>query len=91
MEAMQALDFIVDDLALQPRNNGGRVTGTVTNKLLEEGGSVTLRFHFFNDQGMELTTEEVSVPVPAVDVVQQFQVSVETEQPVMGYSYEVVG
>ncbi len=90
METMQALEFIVDDLSLQPREGGGRVSGTVTNKLLEEGGSVTLRFHFFDEQGGELTTEDVSVPVPPVDVAQQFQVSVNTEGAVMGYSYEVV-
>ena len=90
METMQALEFIVDDLSLQPREGGGRVSGTVTNKLLEEGGSVTLRFHFFDQQGGELTTEDVSVPVPPVDVAQQFQVSVNTEGAVMGYSYEVV-
>ena len=87
---MQAMTFLVDDLQLQPRGDGGRVLGTVTNKLLDEGASVTLRFHFFDDQGTELGTKEVAVPVPPVDVAQRFQVTIDTERAVMGYSYEVV-
>ncbi len=90
LETMQAMTFLVDDLQLQPRGDGGRVLGTVTNKLLEEGASVTLLFHFYDTGGAELATKEVSVPVPPVDVAQRFQVVVETESAVMGYSYEVV-
>ena len=91
LEEMQAMTFLVDDLQLQPRGDGGRVLGTVTNKLLEEGASVTLRFHFYDDTGVELGTKDVAVPAPPVDVAQQFQVVIETEHAVMGYSYEVVG
>ena len=90
LDAMQGLTFLVDDLQLQPRGDGGRVLGTVTNKLLEEGASVTLRFHFYDDGGNELGTQDVSVPVPPVDVAQQFDVSINTEAAVMGYSYEVM-
>ncbi len=90
LEAMKALTFLVDDLQLQPRSKGARVMGTVTNKLLEEGASVTLRFHFYDDGGNELGTQDVSVPVPPVDAAQQFQVSIDTETTVMGYSYEVM-
>jgi len=90
LEAMQAMTFLVDDLQLQPRGDGGRVFGTVINKLLEEGASVTLRFHFFDDEGAELGTQDVAVPAPPVDVAQQFQLSIDTERAVMGYSYEVV-
>ena len=90
LDAMQALTFLVDDLQLQPRGYGGRVMGTVTNKLLEEGASVNLRFHFYDDGGNELGTQDVSVPVPPVDVAQQFEVSIDTETMVMGYSYEVM-
>ena len=90
LEVMKALTFLVDDLQLQPRSNGARVMGTVTNKLLEEGASVTLRFHFYDDGGNGLGTQDVSVPVPPVDGAQQFQVSIDTETAVMGYSYEVI-
>jgi len=91
LETMQAMTFVVDDLQLQPRGDGGRVFGTVTNKLLEEGVSVTLRFHFYDDTGDVLGTKDVAVPAPPVDVAQQFQVVIDTERAVMGYSYEVVG
>jgi len=87
---MQAMTFLVDDLQLQPRGDGGRVLGTVTNKLLEEGAAVSLRFHFYDDGGVELGTKDVSVPVPPVDVAQRFQVTIDTERAVMGYSYEVM-
>jgi hypothetical protein len=90
LEVMQEMTFLVDDLQLQPRGDGGRVLGTVTNKLLEEGSSLTLRFHFYDDGGAELGTQDVSVPAPPVDVAQQFQVSIDTDRAVMGYSYEVV-
>ena len=90
LTAMQEMTFLVDDLQLQPRGDGGLVLGTVTNKLLEEGASVSLRFHFYDDGGAELGTKDVSVPVPPVDVAQRFQVSIDTERAVMGYSYEVM-
>jgi tetratricopeptide (TPR) repeat protein len=90
LAVMQEMTFLVDDLQLQPRGDGGRVLGTVTNKLLEEGSSVTLRFHFYDDGGVELGTQDVSVPAPPVDVAQQFQLSIDTDRAVMGYSYEVV-
>ena len=87
---MQELPFIVDNLQLQPRSDGGRVLGIVANKLLEEGASVTLKFSFYDSQGNELTTQDVSVQLGAVDVAQQFQATVDTEVGVMGYSYEVI-
>ena len=88
--AMTALTFLVDNLQLQPTSRGARVTGSVTNKLLEEGASVTLRFHFYDDGGNELGTQDVSVLVPPVDGAQQFQGSFNAETDVMGYSYEVI-
>ena len=87
METVTGTDA-VDDLRV------GIVVSTyndfVTNKLLEEGSSVTLRFHFYDDGGVELGTQDVSVPAPPVDVAQQFQLSIDTDRAVMGYSYEVV-
>jgi tetratricopeptide (TPR) repeat protein len=87
---MQNLPFIVDNLQLQPRSDGGRVLGIVANKLLEEGASVILKFSFYDSQGDELTTQDVSVQLGDVDVAQQFQTSIDTEVRVMGYSYEVI-
>ena len=62
----------------------------MANKLLEEGASVTLRFSFYDSQGDEITTQDVSVQLGGVDVAQQFQVAVDTEVGVMRYSYEVI-
>ena len=87
---MQKLPFIVDNLQLQPRSDGGRVLGIVANKLLEEGASVILKFSFYDAQGDELATQDVSVQLGGVDVAQQFQTSIDTEVRVMGYSYEVI-
>ncbi|MCH7565922.1 MAG: tetratricopeptide repeat protein [Gemmatimonadetes bacterium] len=92
METMAELPFLVDNLRLTAiGTTDTRIDGLVVNKTLEEGVSVTLRFHFFDREGTDLGTKDVDVTTGAVDVAMAFQVQFSSDQPAGGYSYEVVG
>jgi tetratricopeptide (TPR) repeat protein len=87
---LQDLAFIVDNLELQPRSDGGRVVGVVVNNTLTVGESVTLRFTFYDGEGTPLGTADAEVPLSDPDVAMQFDVSFDAETIVLGYSYEVM-
>jgi tetratricopeptide (TPR) repeat protein len=87
---LQDLPFIVDNLQLQPRSDGGRVVGVVVNNTLTVGESVTLRFTFYDAEGTPLGTADAEVPLSDPDVAMQFDVSFDAETIVLGYSYEVM-
>ncbi len=87
---LQDLTFIVDNLELQPRPDGGRVVGVVVNNTLTAGESVTLRFTFYDGEGTPLGTADAEVPLSDPDVAMQFDVSFDAETTVLGYSYEVI-
>ena len=87
---MQELAFIVDNLQLQPREDGGRVFGVVVNKTMAPGASVTLRFTFYDDEGNALGTADAEVPVSDPEVAMEFDISYDADTMVLGYSYEVM-
>ena len=91
MEEMETLTFLVDNLRIVPMGDtGARVEGVVVNKTLEEGASVSLRFHFFDRTGAEVGTGDVEVVTGGVDVAMAFQLEHSSEAGVGGYSYEVI-
>ena len=87
---MQELEFIVDNLQLQPRQDGGRILGVVVNKTMEPGSSVTLRFTFYDGEGNSLGTADTDVPVSDPEVAMEFDLSYDADTMVLGYSYEVM-
>ena len=90
LNRMQELTFVVDNLQLQPRQDGGRILGIVVNKTMDPGASVTLRFTFYDGEGNALGTADQDVPVSDPEVAMQFDVSFDAETMVLGYSYEVM-
>lgn len=87
---MQDLDFIVDNLQLQPLQEGGRVSGLVVNKTLEPGSSVTLRFTFYDTEGNSLGTADQDVSLSDPEVAMEFTLAYDADTMVLGYGYEVV-
>ena len=90
-EEMATLEFEIDGTMLQPFGGGGGVVrGELVNHSLAEGGSVDIRVFFFGVDGLEIGTQDVSVPVPAAEMREVFEVEMDTDQDVVAYRYEVI-
>ena len=90
-EDMSNLEFEIDGTILQPFGGGGGVVnGELLNLSLPEGGSIDIRVFFFGPDGLEVGTQDVSVPVPAADMREVFRVELDTDQDVVAYRYEVI-
>ena len=88
LNIMQELPFVTDNLQLQPMSNGTSIAGIAINKTLPPGTSITLRFTFYDNDGNPLGTEDTEITLSDPEVAQQFQVSFEADQQVLGYGYE---
>ena len=87
---MDALEFTVNDLQLRRFGNGGaEVNGSVINKKLSQGDSVTLRFTFYATDGAPIGSVTQTVTVGGVDMAQVFNVQFDSAEQVGGYGYRV--
>jgi len=85
---VEALPFSMDDLQMSAGGGGGAtVTGTVTNKTLDEGTTVNLNFTFYDDSGASIGTTQQSVQVGAPGIGKTLQVDFNSDQHVGGYGY----
>jgi tetratricopeptide (TPR) repeat protein len=88
----QALGVETENIMLDALPNGGaRVTGSLKNNTAEEGGTVTLRFHFGGQSGTEIGTLDIRVQVPAAETSVEFGADFNSSETVTGYSYEKIG
>ena len=90
LDIMRELPFVTDNFQLQPMNAGASISGTVINKTLEPGTTITLRFTFYDNDGNPLGTEDTEVTISDPEVGHIFQLSFDAEMQVLGYSYEFV-
>jgi tetratricopeptide (TPR) repeat protein len=90
MNAIQGLEVSVDQLELQRFGDGGGVVGgSLVNKTLEAGASVTLVFTFYGTAGDSLGTASATVSLGEPDTAQFFEVEFDSTETVGGYSYEL--
>ena len=93
--AIQTVDGFavsVNDLQLSRFGNGGAsVTGSLINKTLDQGVSVSLRFTFYANDGTPIGRVTESVSTGMTDMAQVFQVQFDSAEQVGGYGYEIVG
>ena len=88
--ATEALDINVNDLQLQRFANGGaQITGSVVNKKLSQGASVTLRFTFYSNEGTPIGSVTETVSLGATDMAEVFRIEFDSAETVGGYGYEV--
>lgn len=88
--AVEALEVHVNDLQLQRFADGGAiVSGSVTNKKLDAGATVSLRFTFYTAAGDPIGTVTESVAVGGEDMAEVFQVQFDSAETVDGYGYEL--
>ena len=90
MGRAQELEVSVDQLQLQRfGGGGGLVSGSVINKTLEAGASVTLRVTFYDETGSAIGTVTSSVTVGEADMAEIFDAQFDSAESVGGYSYEL--
>jgi hypothetical protein len=88
--AVDQLEVQVMDLQLQRYSDGGAViSGSVVNKKMDEGTTVTIRFTFYSEDGSAMGTVTESVSVGAVDMSEIFQMQFDSPDQVAGYGYEI--
>jgi hypothetical protein len=68
-----------------------QITGKVTNLKGTAGTPVRLKFIILNRQGAELTTEEISVSLPATEESERFNARVKVPEGAAAWKYTVVG
>jgi tetratricopeptide (TPR) repeat protein len=81
---IEALKVLVADLQLNRTRDGVTATGSVLNKQLDPGASVTLNFTFYDTNGNQVTTASKTVTVGAVDAPVSFEVDA-TGDGIAGY------
>ena len=87
---MESLEVDVSNLSITKYPNGGaRLTGQVTNRLLEAGTQVTLTITFYSQEETPLGTLEQTVEVGEEEMAEVFAGEFDSAQAVGGYSYEV--
>ena len=90
MGTAQELEVSLDQLQMQRFGNGGaRVSGSVINKTLEEGSSVSVVFTFYGEGDAPLGTVSTDVTVGAADMAELLDVQFDSAEMVWGYSYEL--
>ena len=86
--AIEELVVQVGDLQITRFAEGGaRVSGSVGNKTLDQGTTVTFTFTFYAPSGDPMGTVTQQVTVGAADMKEVFQVEYSTAEQVGGYGY----
>ncbi len=90
LEEMEALPFGLQELTLQQVEGGFVLVGMVTNRTMDEGTPVRIRFNFTDVDGQTVESEEVEVPAPGADGAAEFQVDLPTDEVLFAFDYEVL-
>lgn len=92
IQTLDGLDVQVNDLQLRRFGNGGAsVSGSLINKKLSPGASVSIRFTFYANDGSPIGSVTETMSTGEVDMAEVFQVQFDSAEFVGGYGYEIVG
>ncbi len=90
IQTVDGLEVTVGDLTMRRFGNGGAaVSGSVTNKTLDQGANVTLRFTFYATDGTPMGSVTETVSVAGTDMAQMFQIQFDSADQVGGYGYDL--
>ena len=90
LDQLLDLQFEMEGLTLAAAPEGGSVSGYFINKAMDPGATIKLAFTYYDDIGEAIGTTDVEIEVPDLDGETTFNISFDTDIPVVGYSYEVV-
>ncbi len=91
LERMEATPIRLQGMQTQRGADRTVVRGQAIGNQAAEGSVVQLRFTFYGEDGTSIGTESVSINAPARDQTRDFEVVIQSTEPAVGYSYEVVG
>ena len=92
IETVDGLQVSVNDLQIVRLGDGGaRVQGSVVNKQLAQGASVTLEFTFYSASGSAMGTVSEVVSLSAPGMASVFQAEFSSMEQVGGYGYTLTG
>lgn len=87
----QAFGYEISDIRVQSYPEGGaRLTGQLQNHTKDVGSTVTLRFHFGGEGGVEIGTVDVSITVPDAEAFEAFEAEFSSSEFVRGYRYDAL-
>lgn len=90
LDALESLPFDLSGLQLVPVDGGYVIPGVITNRTADPGSDASLRFHFYDINGVEVGVQEVTYPLGQVEEGLEFEVEFPTSEEVIGYGYEVL-
>ena len=87
----QDFGYEISELQVQPFEDGGaHLTGQMQNHTKDAGSTVTLRFHFGGEGGVEIGALDVTITVPDAEAFELFEAEFSSSEFVRGYRYEVL-
>lgn len=87
---IEELEVTIDQIQIQRFGaGGGVVSGSLMNKKLDQGASVTLRFTFYNPAGDAIGSVTESVTLGAQEMAEVFTVQWDSGEQIGGYGYEL--
>ena len=90
--AIEGFDVVMDDLQLtRLPDGGGTLMGSIRNSGGEVGSSVTVGVTFYGASDATIGTGSVTVQLPAQDATQVFEIPLESDQQILGYTYTLEG
>ncbi len=91
LEAREAMPFQLEQSTLEPQARGGAsLVGTLVNNTLDAGTTVTIRVHFNGEDGAEIGATDIRVTAPAQGGAEPFRATLDSDESVMGYYFEVL-
>ena len=90
LNEMEELPFEITGLQLQSVDGGYAIPGLLTNWNSDVGSIADIRFRFYDVDGLEIETQDLSLTLGEVEQPMEFQVDFPTTLEVIGYNYEVL-
>lgn len=88
LPALQSMPLEIVQMSLVRQSENQYVLQGQVASGTAAGQTVTLPVEFFDSSGQTVTTREIQIQVPAQGQAAQFQVPVETDQPIAGFRYD---
>ena len=90
LSEMEEIPFEITGLQLQSVDGGYAIPGLLTNWNSDVGSIADIRFRFYDVDGLEIETQDLSLTLGEVEQPMEFQVDFPTTTEVIGYNYEVL-
>ena len=90
LDALEMLPFDIAELQITLADGGYAIPGVVTNRSAEVGSTADIRFRFYDQDGLMVGSQDISISLDEVEVGLEFQIEFPTTSELVGYNYEVL-